>query len=203
MTDIRLCSVETNGPIKEMGNITGPVRKCRLDLPKILSMINNGHVIYELNPENLNEKVRLTLTNAIPSPFSKSEPINKINHSKTYTYNGGIVGLSNKTEDVDNSYTVNTAEQLASVATLETSKDDETAVLVNEISIAKDTLSETNPVVEGIVDTANKPVNVTSITQNQYNKYDKKNKHKHNKNNYNNNVAKQTTVEEKVVKSDF
>lgn len=196
MTDIRLCSVETNGPIKEMGNITGPIRKCRLELPKILSMINNGHVIYELNPENLSDRVRLTLTNAIPSPFSKSklEPINKIESGKSNV--GGIVGTVDKSND-------NKKDEPSVINAINTPKElDKSDETVNETNIENITLPETKSEIED-VDIENTPSTPQFNNQNQYNKYDKKNKHKHNKNNYNNNVAKQTTVEEKVVKSDF
>lgn len=185
MKDIRICSVETNGPIKELGNINGPIRKCRLELPKVLSMINNGHVIYELNPENLSERVRLTLTNANPSPFAKKESVNKIEKQNVYV--GGIVGHTKNNIAIDDSYTVNTAEQLASLAT-------------PEIVQADETLTE---VVEEVKPQVDEPVN--KQPQNTYSKHDKKNKHKHN--NYQNNnqrpIVNNPTVEEKVVKSDF
>ena len=189
MKDIRICSVETNGPIKELGNISGPVRKCRLELPKILSMINNGHVIYELNPENLSERVKLDLTNASPSPFTKKveykpEPV----HVSTEGFKSeGIIK--------EEKYEINTSHELTGIDKL----------VKEELVVEK--VVEVQPEIKN---------NYNSNNSSKYEKYDKKNKHKHHNNN-NQNYNKQnvqnntvnvetkpeTTVEEKVVSSDF
>lgn len=212
MKDIRICSVETNGPIKELGNITGPIRKCRLPLPKVVSMINNGHVIYELNPKNLSERVRLTLTNVTPSPFSEEVYIDKkieINKNKVIpeVFNGVVIGT-----EIKNDLPLFTVNHLQSDNKVEESKSKINAaqeVVENVLSkLDNGTTNQTEDVVKTDIK------NTQPQYQQNYSKHDKKNKHKHQNNNQNyrqnvqntnGNVSSKSepTVEEKVVGSDF
>ena len=66
----KIINIKTNGPIKEMGNKLGPILvPCRVDVEKIKVMLENGRGILELNPENYDEKIPLTLDNLYNDNF--------------------------------------------------------------------------------------------------------------------------------------
>ena len=72
----KLCIVKTNGPIVEMGNINGPVlTPCRINLDVLARMVGNGKVIYEINPKNQDEQVKLTVHNVLSDNFATKEEI--------------------------------------------------------------------------------------------------------------------------------
>jgi hypothetical protein len=73
-TSKKLCKVMTNGPIPELGYITGPVAyPCRIDLRKVVNMVQHGHKVYEVNPKNHNEQVLLTIQNVNKNNFPDPE----------------------------------------------------------------------------------------------------------------------------------
>ena len=79
MNRTKLVTIETSGKIRELGGITGPITTpCKLDMNIIISLINSGKVVYEVNPENKTEKVRLTRSNLSGDNFVKPEPIKKV-----------------------------------------------------------------------------------------------------------------------------
>ena len=71
---LRLCRIEYSGIIPELGCIQGPVRKCRLNSAQIRLLIGNGKRVYELNPKNPAEEVKLTVTNCATPQFEKIDP---------------------------------------------------------------------------------------------------------------------------------
>lgn len=75
-TKRKLCKVLTNGPISELGGITGPiVYPCRLDLRKVINMVQHGKVVIEVNPKNHNETVRLNIQNVNKNNFPEPDRI--------------------------------------------------------------------------------------------------------------------------------
>ena len=75
---LRICRIATTGSIPELGHIQGPVRKCRLNTRQIKLLVSNGRAVYELNPANIKEEVKLTITNCTTPQFEKV-----VNDSKT------------------------------------------------------------------------------------------------------------------------
>lgn len=72
----KLCKVMTNGPIAELGFINGPiVNPCRLELRKIVNMVHRGLVVYEVNPKNYSEEVRLTIENITTNNFPEEKKV--------------------------------------------------------------------------------------------------------------------------------
>lgn len=72
----KTCIIKTNGPIVEMGNINGPVlMPCRITLDVLSKMVANGKVVYEINPKNPDEQVKLTVHNVMNDNFMTKEEI--------------------------------------------------------------------------------------------------------------------------------
>ena len=67
------CQIDYSGPLPELGCICGPVNYCRLTIDQIRLLIKNGRTIYELNPNDINDKVRLTTMNMEIRQFEKHE----------------------------------------------------------------------------------------------------------------------------------
>ena len=75
----KLCVVPTDGRIAELGGIIGPVsRPTKISYSAIVSMLNRGVPVYEVNPKNVNERVRLNFRNVNSVNFfpkvKKSQP---------------------------------------------------------------------------------------------------------------------------------
>lgn len=68
-----LVRVAHSGVIPELHYISGPIRRCRVDEKTLYRMVRNGKAIYELNPENPSEEVRLTIRNMMVRQFEKKE----------------------------------------------------------------------------------------------------------------------------------
>lgn len=67
--------ISSSGPIKELGNLTGPiVTPVRLSQETILKIIKSGHKVYEVNPSNHREKILLTFMNATDKHFNTKLP---------------------------------------------------------------------------------------------------------------------------------
>ena len=65
----RKCDVLTNGPLPELGFVTGPVYNCRLTTPQIIGLVRNGKKVYEIDPSNPAHRVLLTMTTCSESVF--------------------------------------------------------------------------------------------------------------------------------------
>lgn len=67
---MKLCKVMTNGPIMELGGITGPILyPCRLDLRKVINMVHHGIRVIEVNPKNHKETIELNIQNVSLNNF--------------------------------------------------------------------------------------------------------------------------------------
>ena len=68
--DTKLVVVKSTGVLKELGYITGPIlHPSRIKLQKIVAMVNNGKIVYEVNPKDQNEQVLLTRLNVSADNF--------------------------------------------------------------------------------------------------------------------------------------
>ena len=71
----KLVVVETYGSISELGGINGPIlNPAKIDIDLIVRMINNNKKVFEVNPKNYSERVRLTLKNARTVNFDNAKP---------------------------------------------------------------------------------------------------------------------------------
>ena len=68
----KFITVKTSGPLPELGHITGPViHPWWVDVEKVVTLIHNGRKVYEVNPNNKEERVLLTLKNVRLNNFAK------------------------------------------------------------------------------------------------------------------------------------
>ena len=83
MAKEKLCVVLADGRIPELGGIIGPVAvPTKIAYSSIVSMLNRGLPVYEVNPKNVIERVRLTFRNVNAVNFMK-----KVRKSKPVTTN--------------------------------------------------------------------------------------------------------------------
>ena len=69
----KLIVVESPGAITELGGISGPVlNPCYVSIPLINRMINKHRAVYEVNPNNYSERIRLSLKNLRTKNFSST-----------------------------------------------------------------------------------------------------------------------------------
>lgn len=75
MTENRkLVVITTNGPIMELGGIAGPVvSPCYVNVRTLINMVHSGVSVYEVNPLNYDEQIKLTIQNVNASNFEGSE----------------------------------------------------------------------------------------------------------------------------------
>lgn len=78
-TKKKLCKILSNGPIPELGNITGPVLyPTRIPMNRIVNMVQHGRKVIEVNPKDHSQTIQLTLTNVMKDNFiTKDEYISK------------------------------------------------------------------------------------------------------------------------------
>ena len=63
--------IESYGPISTLGGISGPIKTpFKLEVSKIVKLICERKVVYEVNPLNKNEKIRLTRNNISKNNFT-------------------------------------------------------------------------------------------------------------------------------------
>lgn len=110
----RLFVVLSDGKIPELGNIRGPItRPCKMELSKVIHMVNRGLDVREVNPVNSNDQVRLTFKNVSVANFEKKvapapvqKPVKKVDTfvSEPVSYSAPIVpaGRSNAVVDAPN-----------------------------------------------------------------------------------------------------
>lgn len=75
MTENRkLVVITTNGPIMELGGIAGPVTSpCYVNIRTLINMVHSGVSVYEVNPLNYDDQIKLTIQNVNASNFEGSE----------------------------------------------------------------------------------------------------------------------------------
>ena len=75
----KFVQIPVNGPIAELGFITGPVGPTYVNLPSVIKMVQNGKLVYEVDPANHAHKVKLDITNVkknnIAEPVKFEKPI--------------------------------------------------------------------------------------------------------------------------------
>lgn len=75
----KFVQIPVNGPIAELGFITGPVGPTYVNLSSVIKMVQNGKLIYEVDPANHAHKVKLDITNVkknnIAEPVKFEKPI--------------------------------------------------------------------------------------------------------------------------------
>lgn len=68
--NMKLITIESQCELPELGGVMGPIKApVEMTIPKIISLINRGLVVYDVNPKNKKEKVRLTTTNVRTDNF--------------------------------------------------------------------------------------------------------------------------------------
>ena len=105
----KLIVIESSGSITELGGISGPViNPCLVPISTILSMLNHHRRVYEVNPKNHNEKVRLTLKNLRTQNFKVEEvaPVIKAEPPKAPVAHKAPVVDSKKPEELKNDTTM-------------------------------------------------------------------------------------------------
>lgn len=76
MVKRKLVTVADFGPIMELDGIGGPLRTpTNITLSAICQMVVNGKTVFEHNPANVKDKVRLTLSNVKADNFVNKEPV--------------------------------------------------------------------------------------------------------------------------------
>lgn len=76
----KLVTVETVGPIDELGGISGPIlNPCPIGISAIVRMITAHRKVYEVNPSNPDQKVLLTLQNVRTVNFPNQKKVVKAN----------------------------------------------------------------------------------------------------------------------------
>ena len=72
--DTKLVVVKSTGVLKELGYISGPIlHPSRIKMQKIVAMVNNGKIVYEVNPKDQKEQVLLTRLNVSADNFSEKK----------------------------------------------------------------------------------------------------------------------------------
>ena len=70
----KLCKVLSNGPIPELGNITGPVLyPTKIPMNKVINMVQHGRKVLEVNPKNYSQTVLLNIKNVMSNNFPEPE----------------------------------------------------------------------------------------------------------------------------------
>lgn len=93
----KLIIVESNGTIGELGGISGPIlNPFEVPLSVIVRMINSHKHVYEVNPDNRNERVRLTLQNVRRDNFVQATVVQK--NASVQKKSGSIVAAKKATE---------------------------------------------------------------------------------------------------------
>ena len=80
--DRKLVTVNYNGPIIELGSICGPISTpSQLTIDAISRLVLNKKEVWEYNPNNKREKVRLTFSNLNKDNFNKKKDEVSLNTS--------------------------------------------------------------------------------------------------------------------------
>lgn len=72
----KLCVIPYDGPIKELGGIRGPiVRPTKIAISTIITLINRGIPVDEVNPRNIKQRTRLTFKNVNTTVFPTASAV--------------------------------------------------------------------------------------------------------------------------------
>ena len=76
MAKTKLCIITTCAELPIMGGIHGPLHTpSPLTYREIITLINNGIDVYEVNPKNRSQKVKLTAFNAVKENFATNKEV--------------------------------------------------------------------------------------------------------------------------------
>lgn len=71
MARTKYVTIESSGKIHALGGLVGPITTpCYLDIGIIISLINSGIVVYEVNPSNIKDKTRLNRMNVLNNIYT-------------------------------------------------------------------------------------------------------------------------------------
>ena len=74
-----LCRVDSTGILPELGCITGPIRRCRVTDQQLYALVKGGRIVYELNPKDETQMVRMTKLNMNIRQFEqKASTVTKV-----------------------------------------------------------------------------------------------------------------------------
>lgn len=84
VTEQKLVIVTSNGAISELGGITGPIlNPCYVPVMTINTMLTKHRVVYEVNPKDYTQKVRLSLKNLRINNFEDSTQVTPVRKAPT------------------------------------------------------------------------------------------------------------------------
>jgi hypothetical protein len=70
MPRTKYVTIESYGPIQQLFGLLGPIlTPCYIEIGTIISLVNSGKVVYEVNPNNPKEKIRLNFNNLLKNNF--------------------------------------------------------------------------------------------------------------------------------------
>lgn len=96
----RLFVIPCDGRIPEMGGIRGPITSpIEIPIDKVISMMNRGVIVEEVNPYKKSERVRMTFSNIHTTSFTK--PVKKAPAVQAVTQQIPV-GRSNVVVDASN-----------------------------------------------------------------------------------------------------
>lgn len=71
---LHLYTITTPKPIPCLGNITGPITNpVKLSLPNVMKLLSNGYEVYQHNPADKRERVKVTIENVNTIHFTKTK----------------------------------------------------------------------------------------------------------------------------------
>ena len=168
MKERKLVVVKDSGPIPKLNFVCGPILvPTKIDLKVIIKMIGNGRSVFECNPYNTDDQVKLELTNVKNNNF-ETQATKPVVESVKENEKKEVANEPEKNESSveEEKSTENVTEEKAVVAETE-AEESETVDVVEEA---------TEESVEEVVK-EEKPV-----TNNKQNNQQNKNKNKNNKN---------------------
>jgi len=69
-TKTKYVTIESPGKLPVLGGILGPVKTpCYLDIDIVVKLINMGKIVYEVNPANVKDRVRLNRSNVLKTNY--------------------------------------------------------------------------------------------------------------------------------------
>ncbi len=71
----KLVIIKGSGNIRELGNICAPILTPQyVDVSTVAKIVSSGRTVLEVNPDNRNETIKLTLSNVRTANFKTAEP---------------------------------------------------------------------------------------------------------------------------------
>lgn len=92
MVKRKLATIESAGKISALGGLNGPFMTPKYyDIDILISLVNANKIVYEVNPYNRKEKIRLTRQNILADNFAQS-----VKKDTTKIINKPSINLSTK-----------------------------------------------------------------------------------------------------------